>query len=108
MQTARSTLLAGIGAGVGAMRDPYRRSSKIMMHRTLSSPRLGSQAKCDNRRGGLVAPWTAVPALVVLATDPARDTRDLALRLLKQQVRDRAWPRTALSMDTVCKCSRSV
>lgn len=56
----------------------------------------------------MVAPWTAVPALVVLATDPARDTRDLALRLLKQQVRDRAWPRTALSMDTVCKCSRSV
>ena len=37
------------------------------------------------RRGGLVAPWTAVPALVVLATDPSGETRDLALRLLRQQ-----------------------
>ncbi len=40
---------------------------------------------CLERRGGLVAPWTAVPALVVLATDPSGETRDLALRLLRQQ-----------------------
>ena len=32
-----------------------------------------------------MAPWTAVPALVVLATDPSGETRDLALRLLRQQ-----------------------
>lgn len=28
-----------------------------------------------------------MPALIVLATDPGSDTRNLALRLLKQQVR---------------------
>jgi hypothetical protein len=38
------------------------------------------------RRGGLVAPWTAVPALVALATDPQRDVGEASLRQLRQQV----------------------
>lgn len=37
-------------------------------------------------RGGLTAPWSAVPALVALATDPQRDVGDGALRLLRQLV----------------------
>ena len=35
-------------------------------------------------RNGLVGPWTAVPSLVVLATDPSEDVRNRALRALKQ------------------------
>jgi cohesin loading factor subunit SCC2 len=34
-------------------------------------------------RGGHVAPWTAVAALVALCTDPTPDTRARALRVLK-------------------------
>lgn len=37
-------------------------------------------------RGGLVAPWTAVPALVALSTDPQRDVGDASLRLMRQLV----------------------
>lgn len=36
-------------------------------------------------RGGLVAPWTAVPTLVALTSDPARESGELAQRLLKRQ-----------------------
>jgi Sister chromatid cohesion C-terminus len=50
------------------------------------------------RRGGLVAPWTAVPALVALATDPQRDVSEASLRLLRQQVQHRA-ARSSLPCD---------
>ena len=33
----------------------------------------------------MVAPWTAVPALVALTTDPNRALADRALRLLKRE-----------------------
>lgn len=36
------------------------------------------------RRGGHVAPWTAVAPLVALCTDPAPDNRRVALRVLRQ------------------------
>jgi hypothetical protein len=35
-------------------------------------------------RGGLTAPWDAIPALVALSTDPVLDTGTKALRVLKQ------------------------
>jgi len=35
-------------------------------------------------RGGLTAPWDAIPALVALSTDPAPDTAAKALSVLKQ------------------------
>ena len=37
-----------------------------------------------------MAPWTAVPALVALTSDPARDVGALALQLLKRQAERQA------------------
>lgn len=50
-------------------------------------------------RGGLVAPWTAVPALVALATDPQRDVADASLRLLRRQV-----PPVPSGLHNSCAC----
>ena len=35
-------------------------------------------------RGGLTAPWDAIPVLVALCTDPAPDVSTRALAVLKQ------------------------
>lgn len=36
------------------------------------------------QRGGLAAPWLAIPALVSLVTDPAPDVSSRAIKVLKQ------------------------